>query len=102
MKGGWKMSVFVTMRVKVPDYKAFRDASNELNARGLFPGQHSAKVYRSEADPNDLLVVQEWDSHDDFHKASEEVGEEFQAKAKTEGLDWVTFVGKLADDIKHL
>jgi quinol monooxygenase YgiN len=96
------MSVLVTMRVKVRDYKAFRDTTNEFYKNGLSPGQHSSKVYQAEDDPNDLLIVEEWDSHDDFHKSSEEHGEEFQKKAKTEGLDWVTYVGKLADGIKPL
>lgn len=96
------MSVLVSMRVKVKDWGAFRDASNWAADKGLPPGCHSIKVYRDESDPNLVLVLQEWDSHDDFHKASDEIGPEFQKRAKTEGLEWITFVWKLADGVKQL
>jgi hypothetical protein len=38
------------------------------------------------------LVVQEWDSHDAFHKSSDKYGDEFNQRAGTQGLDWRTGV----------
>ena len=55
-------------------------------------GLVSTKMYRSEENPNDLLIVQEWASHDAFHEMSDKYGDEFNRRAGTEGLDWRTGV----------
>jgi hypothetical protein len=39
-----------------------------------------------------VCVLQEWDSHDAFHESSEEVGDEFNRRAGTEGLEWETHI----------
>ena len=85
------MAVVVTMEVGPVEWSKFRSAMDWMNGqqeRGL----HSTKVYRSEDNPNMLLVVQEWDSHDAFHTSSDRVGDEFNRRAGTEGLDWRTGV----------
>lgn len=91
------MSVLVSMRVKVADWNPFREATDWMVGLGKPAGMHWSKVYRQEGDPNHVLVLQEWDDHDSFHKASDEVGEEFNRRAKTEGLEWVTFVWTESD-----
>ena len=58
---------------------------------------HSSKIYRSESDPDSVLVVQQWDSHDAFHTISERVGPEFNRRAGTEGLDSDTDVWVFSD-----
>jgi quinol monooxygenase YgiN len=61
------MSVLITMRVKIHDFEGTRKAA----------GCHWAKVYRSEKDPNDVLWLMEWESHEAFNKSGDETGEEF-------------------------
>lgn len=91
------MSVLVSMRVKVTDWDAFKSANDWWVSQGKPAGLHWTKVYREESDPNHVLILEEFDDHDSFHKASDEVGDEFNRRAKTEGLEWVTFVWKESD-----
>jgi heme-degrading monooxygenase HmoA len=85
------MAVVVTMEVGPVDWSKFQAAMDWMNSEPQ-TGLASNKVYRSEDDPNKLLVVQEWDSHDSFHAASDKYGDEFNRRAGTEGLDWRTGV----------
>jgi len=85
------MSVLVTMQVGPVDAAKFDAATKELEARS-YPGFRSRKVLHAEGHPEDVLVIEEWDSHDAFHAATEEVGDEFNSKAGTEGLEWRTGV----------
>jgi len=85
------MAVVVTMEVGPVDWAKFQAAMEWMNSQPE-QGLASNKVYRSEANPNELLVVQEWDSHDSFHAMSEKYGDEFNRRAGTEGLDWRTGV----------
>jgi quinol monooxygenase YgiN len=91
------MSVLVSMRVKVNDWDAFKAANDWYVGLGKPAGLHWSKVYRQESDPNNVLLLEEWDDHDSFHKSSDEVGDEFNKRAKTEGLEWVTFVWTESD-----
>jgi heme-degrading monooxygenase HmoA len=90
------MSALVTMKVGPVDWEKFRAATEWLNGQDS-PGLASSEVYRSEADPGNVLVVQKWDSHDSMHAVSERVGPEFNRRAGTEGLDWETGVWALSD-----
>ncbi len=85
------MSVVVTMEVGPVDWTKFQSAIEWLNSQST-PGIRSNKIYRSEGDPKVVLVTQEWDSHDAFHASSDKVGDEFNRRAGTEGLDWRTGV----------
>ncbi len=85
------MAVFVTMEVGPVDWTKFQSAMEWMNSQPT-PGLRSTKIYRSEENPNMLLVMQEWDSHDAFHAGSDKVGDEFNRRAGTEGLDWRTGV----------
>lgn len=88
------MSVLVTMQVGPVDAARFDAATKELGDR-TYPGFHSRQVLHSEGDPSTVLVIEEWDSHDAFHAATDEVGDAFNARAGTEGLDWVTGIWEL-------
>jgi len=83
------MAVLVTMQVGPVDPARFAAAIKEFDSR-TYPGFRSRKVYTAEGDPKTVLLLEEWDSHDAFHKATEGEGDEFNAKAGTEGLDWIT------------
>jgi quinol monooxygenase YgiN len=91
------MSVVVAMRVKVPDWDAFKGAIEWYTSKGKPAGLHWSKTYHQEGDPNHILLLEEWDDHDSFHKSSDEVGDEFVKRAKAEGLEWETFVWKQTD-----
>lgn len=81
------MSVLITMEVGPVDWQKFKSAIDW--AAGRSPKGHiGTKVYRSEDDPSKVLIVDEWESHDDFHRDSDEIGEEFNRRAGTEGLEW--------------
>ena len=51
-------------------------------------------VYRSEKDPNEVLWLMEWESHEAFNKSGDESGEEFNSL--------VTPAGEWQDDVWHL
>ena len=84
------MTVLVQMVVRPPDWDTFAAALEWMESLGTPKGLHATRVYRGESDPGTVLVMQEWDSHDDFHASSEEVGDEFNRRAGTEGLEWET------------
>jgi quinol monooxygenase YgiN len=84
------MSVLVQMRVRAPDVDRFKRAYDEWLPRIGEMGGKSVGVYRAENDPNEVTLLEEWESHDAMHEASEKYGDEFNSTAGTEGLDWET------------
>jgi quinol monooxygenase YgiN len=91
------MSVLIQMTVKVPDVAKVKSAYEWFASLGKPKGHISSRVFRLEGDTNTLCFLDEWESHDAFHASSEEVGEEFNRRAGTEGLDWVTSVWAPSD-----
>lgn len=86
------MSVLVQMTVRPPDWATFAAAVDWMNGQGTPKGLRSSRVYRDENDPATVCVLQEWDSHDAFHASSDEIGDEFNRRAGTEGLHWETHI----------
>jgi quinol monooxygenase YgiN len=86
------MSVLVQMTVRPPSFETFADAVGWMGSQGTPKGLHSSRVYRDENDAGTVSVIQEWDSHDAFHASSEEIGDEFNRRAGTEGLEWETHI----------
>ena len=82
------MSVLITMQVGPVDWEKFRSAVQWADGKRA-PGYISRKVYRAEDDPARVLLIEEWESHEAFHKSSDEMGDEFNRRAGTEGLEWV-------------
>jgi heme-degrading monooxygenase HmoA len=66
---------------------------DKARAAGLL----SSKVYRSEADPDDVLFVSEWRSHEDLHKFGEENGDRFNEVAGVKPEDWEDLAWGLSD-----
>jgi quinol monooxygenase YgiN len=85
------MAILVSMEVGPVDWTRFQAAMDWMTTQPE-PGMHSTKVYRAESGPATVLVLQEWDSHEAFHAASDKYGDEFNRRAGTEGLDWRTGV----------
>jgi len=81
------MSVLVTMRVAPVAWDKFQAAIDALAHEGA-AGRKSSAVYRLQSDPRTVLVVEEWDSHDAMHAYQERVGDEFNRRAGTEGMEW--------------
>ncbi len=81
------MSVLITMQVGPVDWEKFEQATAWVNGQPA-PGMVSRKVYRAEDNPNMVLVIEEWDSHDAFHKATDLYGDEFNRRAGTAGNSW--------------
>lgn len=81
------MSVLLTMQVGPVDWNKFRAAA-EWGYGQKPPGFLAGNVYRAEGDQNTVLVLEEWESHDAWHKFAEEFGAEFNSRAGTEGADW--------------
>ena len=88
------MSVLITMRVKVNDFEGTKKAAKMFVKNAKKAGCHWAKVYRSEKDPNEVLWLMEWESHEAFNKSGDESGEEFNAL--------VTPAGEWQDDVWYL
>src|SRR5437870_3549614 len=94
------MTVLVTMRGRVSDWKHFKGAlewAAEKMKKDRPHGLHSTQSYRREGDPGLVLDLEEWDSHDIWMQFADEVGEEFNKRADTEGLDWETFIWHPSD-----
>ena len=92
------MAILVTMQVGPVDWDKFKSAAEW--GRGFpAPERASSKVYRSQSDPKQVLVVEEWASHDAMHKYQDQLGDEFNSRAGTEGLDWQTNIWELADSM---
>jgi hypothetical protein len=85
------MAVVITMEVGPVDWAKFESALQWMAGQPT-PGLRSAKALRREDDPSMVLMLQEWDSHDAFHASSEQVGDEFNRRAGTDGMDWRTGV----------
>jgi quinol monooxygenase YgiN len=90
-------SVIVWMTVRPTDWKAFKEAVAWAIDRPRPKGLHSTQVYRREGDPDLVLDLEEWDSHDIWMQFADQIGEEFNKRAKTEGLDWETFIWHPSD-----
>ena len=90
------MSVLITMRVKVHDFEGTKKAAAMFTKTAKQAGCHWAKVYRSEKDPNDVLWLMEWDSHEAFNKSGDESGDEFNALVDPAG-EWEDVVWTLSD-----
>lgn len=90
------MSVLVTMRVKVKDFENVKAATAKYRGTMKRLGCHWSRVYRAEKDPNDVLFVQEWDSHDAFNAASDEFGEDFNTILQPAG-EWDDVVWHLSN-----
>ena len=89
------MAIVVTMQVGPVDWDKFK-AAIDWGKGTPSPGRTYSRVYRSQSDPSRVLIVEEWDSHDSMHHYQDQVGEEFNRRAGTEGLDWQDAVWELA------
>lgn len=92
------MAILVTMQVGPVDWTKFKaaiDAGRSIPA----PGRHSSRVYRQQHDPNVVLVVEEWDSHDAMHAYQDQAGDDFNRTAGTEGMEWQTNLWELAAEM---
>jgi hypothetical protein len=85
------MAVLVTSQVGPVDWSKFQ-AAMQWGTTQPAEGRRSSRIYRSEGDPANILIVEEWDSHDAMHRYTDRVGEEFNRRAGTEGLNWQTGV----------
>ncbi len=84
------MSVLVQMRVRVDDVERFKAAYQQWLPRIGEYGARSVGLYSAENDPNEVTLLEEWQSHDHMHEASEKHGDEFNEAAGTVGKDWET------------
>src|SRR5512135_584928 len=90
------MSVLVTMRVRVNDFSGVKAAMAKYAARMKSTGCHWAKVYRAEKDPDDVLFLMEWESHDAFNASGDQDGDDFNDLVQPEG-EWDDVVWHLSD-----
>lgn len=84
------MSVIVQMSVRAPDVERFISTAKRFEPMMAEMGARDQGVYQAEHDPNELTTMSEWDGHDQMHAASEKYGDQFNAEAGTEGLEWET------------
>jgi quinol monooxygenase YgiN len=84
------MSVLVQMRVRVDDVDRFKAAYEDWLPKMGEMGGTSVGLYFAENDPKEVSLLEEWESHDQMHEASEKYGDDFNKNAGTEDLDWET------------
>jgi hypothetical protein len=92
------MSIVVTMQVGPVDWAKFKAAIDWYKGMPA-QGRSYSRVYRAEDDPSQVLIVEEWESHDAMHKEQDEHGDDFNRRAGTEGMDWETGVWELAESM---
>jgi quinol monooxygenase YgiN len=81
------MSVLVQMRVRVDDVDRFKAAYEQWLPQIGEMGGKSIGLYTSENDPNEVSLLEEWESHDHMHEASEKYGDQFnETPAPRKGL----------------
>jgi hypothetical protein len=84
------MAVLVQMSVKVQDVDRFVATSKRFEPMMAEMGARNQATYQDQNDPTMVSTMSEWDSHDAMHEASEKYGDQFNADAGTEGLEWET------------
>ena len=88
------MSVYIEDSVRVSDPQRFIDACKRWEAEMADAGARNLHFYRSESDPNLMLVAAEYENHDTYHALTEKYGDRFQTDAGTDGLQWETRIWK--------
>ena len=92
------MAILLTMQVGPVDWTKFQAALDWGKALSA-TGRSYSRIYRQESDPSRVLIVEEWDSHDSMHAYQDKVGEEFNRRAGTEGLEWQDAVWELSSSL---
>jgi quinol monooxygenase YgiN len=82
--------VLVQFRVTVPHVDRFMAAFEKWRDTFEEDGARDQRLYQSESDRNEITMMAEWESHDAMMESSDKRGDEFQADAGTEGLEWET------------
>ena len=93
------MSVLVTMRVRVNDFAGVKAAMAKHADALKRAGCHWAQVYRAEKDPNDVLFLMEWESHEAFNASGDQSGEEFNDLIQP-ASEWDDVVWQLSDAVE--
>ena len=91
------MTALVTMRGNVSDWDSFKGAIDWYASLPRPAGLHWSRTYRCEGDESYVLLIEEWDDHDAFHKSSDAIGDEFVERSKADFSGWVTEVWTPSD-----
>ena len=89
------MSVLVTMRVKVHDFKGTKQAVEKYGDAMLNAGCHGFKVYQRDGDAKEVLWLMEFDSHEAFEKSGSDFEEDFVSLINP-ASDWDDAVWKMS------
>ena len=93
--------ILFTMRVKTAQWENLKRANDEVFGKLIDEAREagliSSKVYQSEEDPNDVLFVSEWRSHEDMHKFGDDFGDRFNEMAGAKPEDWEDIAWHLSD-----
>jgi hypothetical protein len=81
------LAIYVTQEVGPVDWSKFKAA---LDWSRAFPanGRLSSHVYRSDADPTQIMIVERWLSPEQMKAYQDQINEEFNRRAGTTGLAW--------------
>lgn len=77
------MPVLEQMRVRVDDVDRFKTAYEGWLPKIGEMGGRSMGLFSAENDPNEVSLLEEWESHDQMHEASEKYGDQFNETAGT-------------------
>ena len=84
------MAVLVQMRVTAPDIERFVATAKRFEPRFAGLGAEHQSVCQVEGGSGEMSLFAEWDSHDAMMAATDQLGEQFNDEAGTQGLDWET------------
>ncbi len=62
---------YVMFRTKVEDYASWRQMYDEHGATRLEGGSKGGQVFRNADDPNEVVILLQWDSHENARKFTE-------------------------------
>ena len=69
MNDGITMTMVLNLRPEVAD-RFWLDVASGIDGTRSFSGCRRAAMYRNEADPNEIMLTSEWDSHEDYKRYS--------------------------------
>ena len=62
------MALFILSRSKVQDYARFKPNCDEHGATRKAAGSKGARVFRSQDNPNEVIILMEWDELKNAHQ----------------------------------
>ena len=96
--------VLFTMRIKTARWESIKRAHDIVFGEAVYVNHDSgllySRIYRNDADSNEVMLVSEWQSHEDLRRFALEHGERFNEMAGTRSDEGEDVVWRLEDEMR--